>query len=359
MKSGAGVPTQTLKDQTIYLYKLFDVTESGTTGSKNYAYTVNTDYKTALVSVLTSLRTSVPTIPEVTESSTDEQFSKAVASYTYKIHDTLTEGLDFVKDAVGTAQEGTSYNVSVKIGEGQAETKAATLSGENNRIMTLDLSEWIRNNQNSKGQEFTVTYYAKVNADAVVQTNNSAHLEYGNDPDNITTTTPDVVTTPTYPVQIHKLIKDQQNSYLAGAIFRLYRSEEDANNNQNAIAVTGSNGTYTVDPEQVGDNKMYDMESIGDGTTVGTGMNLKLNGLAEGSYWLVETQAPDGYNKLTAPVKITITKSDTTNVNDWTIKQNDGVVDDKIIDIENTTGTLLPETGWTLRLLEKRSQSSA
>lgn len=186
---------------------------------------------------------------------------------------------------------------------------------------------------------------AKVNADAVVQTNNSAHLEYGNDPDNITTTTPDVVTTPTYPVQIHKLIKDQQNSYLAGAIFRLYRSEEDANNNQNAIAVTGSNGTYTVDPEQVGDNKMYDMESIGDGTTVGTGMNLKLNGLAEGSYWLVETQAPDGYNKLTAPVKITITKSDTTNVNDWTIKQNDGVVDDKIIDIENTTGTLLPETG--------------
>ena len=74
-------------------------------------------------------------------------------------------------------------------------------------------------------------------------------------------------------------------------------------------------------------------------------MNLKLNGLAEGSYWLVETQAPDGYNKLTAPVKITITKSDTTNVDDWTIKQNDGVVDDKIIDIENTTGTLLPETG--------------
>ena len=71
---------QDLKGQTINLYKLFDVTESGTTGSKNYAYTVNTDYKTALISVLTSLRTSVPTIPEVTVTSTDEQFSKAVAS---------------------------------------------------------------------------------------------------------------------------------------------------------------------------------------------------------------------------------------------------------------------------------------
>ena len=48
-------PAQDLNGQTINLYKLFDVTESGTTGSKNYAYTVNTEtgYKDALVSVLT------------------------------------------------------------------------------------------------------------------------------------------------------------------------------------------------------------------------------------------------------------------------------------------------------------------
>ena len=75
------------------------------------------------------------------------------------------------------------------------------------------------------------------------------------------------------------------------------------------------------------------------------GGKVNIYGLAGKTYTLTETKAPDGYNKLTAPVKITITKSDTTNVNDWTIKQNDGVVDDKIIDIENTTGTLLPETG--------------
>ena len=78
--------------------------------------------------------------------------------------------------------------------------------------MTLDLSEWIRNNQNSKGQEFTVTYYAKVNADAVVQTNNSAHLEYGNDPENTTTTTSDEVVTPTYPLDVRKT--DTKKLYL-------------------------------------------------------------------------------------------------------------------------------------------------
>mgnify|MGYP000225926911 CR=1 FL=1 len=53
VKSGAGVPIQTLKDQTIYLYKLFDVTTSNSTTTTNYAYTVNTaeGYKDALVSV--------------------------------------------------------------------------------------------------------------------------------------------------------------------------------------------------------------------------------------------------------------------------------------------------------------------
>ena len=72
VKSGADVPTQTLKDQTIYLYKLFDVTESGTTGSKNYAYTVNTaaGYKEVLVAALNTA--------EITTSSTDEDIAKAV-----------------------------------------------------------------------------------------------------------------------------------------------------------------------------------------------------------------------------------------------------------------------------------------
>ena len=52
----SGEPTQTLKDQTIYLYKLFDVTESEspTTSetTKNYAYTVNDTYKRTLAKVL-------------------------------------------------------------------------------------------------------------------------------------------------------------------------------------------------------------------------------------------------------------------------------------------------------------------
>ena len=263
--------------------------------------------------------------------------------YVYKIKDTLTSGLDFVKDAQGTVQKDTNYLVSVKIGEGQVTTETAILSGDNNRTMTLDLSQWIKDNQISKGQEFTVTYYAKVNENAVVTEKNSASLEYGNDPQNTTTTTPSEVKTPTYPLQIHKYERGNASEYLAGATFRLYKTEQNAKDNANPIAVTGSNGSYTVDPNN---GKNYDMVSIDNGTTVGTGMNLKLNGLAAGDYWLMETQAPDGYNGVTTPIKITITKSADTNVESWTINKNNETPDkDKIIDIENTTGTILPGTG--------------
>lgn len=263
-------------------------------------------------------------------------------NYVYKIKDTLSSGLDFVKDADGTVvDEGNAYPVSVKIGEGQATPQTAKLSGDDNRTMTLDLSQWIKINQASKGSEFTVTYYAKVNANAVVTEKNSASLEYGNDPQNTTTTTPSEAKTPTYPLQIHKLIKGQTSSYLAGATFRIYRTEQDAKGNTNPIGVKGSNGSYTVDKT----SQKYDMVSIGDGTTVDTGMNLKLNGLAAGTYWLVETKAPDGYNGVTAPIKIKITKSNETDVNKWTISKGDDVENDKIIDIENSTGTILPGTG--------------
>ena len=204
--------------------------------------------------------------------------------------------------------------------------------------MSLDLSAWVKANQTNKGKEFTVTYYAKVNANAVVTEKNNAQLEYGNKPGETTKTTPSEAKTPTYPLDILK--KDKKgDKKLAGAKFSLYRSSEDAKNGKNAIKVSGSNGNYVVDSTST----TTEFESVEEIT--GAGYNLHVNGLAEGTYYLVETQAPAGYNKLTAPIEIKITKSADTDVNNWTISK-DGVDEkDKIIDIENSTGSLLPSTG--------------
>lgn len=263
------------------------------------------------------------------------------AEYVYKINDTLTDGLDFVEDKDGTLLNGKDYNVSVQIDGENVETHTAKLAEDNDRVMTLDLSEWIRGKQDKIGAEFTVTYYAKVNKNAVVDTHNKAELEYGNDPENTTTTTPSEAKTPTYPLDIEKT--DTANNKLAGATFRLYRAEADATNPENvdnAIKVEGAAGSYTVAANQA--EGTMDMVTVA--TEVETGYNLRLNGLAAGIYWLVETEAPAGYNKLTAPIKVVITQ-DGDNKLDWTVESDGQPVDDKIIDIENVSGTLLPETG--------------
>lgn len=440
---------QDLNGQTINLYKLFDVTESGTTESKNYAYTVNTQYKAALANVLSISETSkdeefakavadktatiqqfandftakaltdklgaTKTSGKITESKTSYKFTgldagyylvyvtggKEIQSslvtvdettntvnlkteapsiektvnrdtveigqvvkytvtgsipdttgyseYVYKIHDTLSDGLDFVKNATGDALDNANeVNVTVNFTEtgiiagGQAPTIAA-LSGTENRIMALDLSAWVKANQTNKGKEFTVTYYAKVNKDAEVTNNNKASLEYGNNPSDTTTTTPSEAKTNTYPLDINKIKKGSEEK-LEGAKFRLYSSEADAKANDKSKAikvspvVAGVAGNYVVDPAST----TTEFESVK--SIEGKGYNLHVNGLEAKDYWLVETEAPAGFNKLTDPIKVTITKDGDTN---WTVKKNDAAEDDKIIDVENSTGSLLPSTGGT------------
>ena len=448
VKSGEGVPQQTLEGQTINLYKLFDVTESKTGGTANYAYTVNDTYKSALASVLkidenstnativkavanlgesnnskvqkfandftayalqnslaatttsnklgdvtshtfsnldagyylvyvtggkeiqsslvtvddttntVDLKTEAPSIAKEADKTTVEigQVVKYIVTgsipdttgyseYVYKIHDELSTGLDFVNDENGTALEAGATTVNVKVAFTDAGVTAvgtapttATLDKGNNRKMSLDLSTWVRDNQANKGKKFTVTYYAKVNKGAVVTEKNKAQLEYGNKPGETTATTPSEAKTPTYPLDILKK-KSGTDEKLAGAKFSLYKTKDDADKGQNAITVSGNKGNYVVDST----SSVTEFESVND--IAGKGYNLRVNGLAEGTYYLVETKAPDGFNKLTAPVVIKITKSSDADVNNWTISKDNANEEDKIIDIENSTGSLLPSTG--------------
>lgn len=442
-------PAQDLKGQTINLYKLFDVTESKSGETTNYAYTVNNTYKAALASVLKIGETSkdedfvkavadqeatiqqfandftakaltdnlgaTKTSGKIEESKTSYEFTgldagyylvyvtggkeiqsslvtvdettntvnlkteapsiektadkttvnigdvvkytvkgsipdtTGYAQYVYKIHDELSTGLDFVNDTTGTTlgEAATTVNVKVAFGtdvtdEGTAPT-TAKLDSTDNRKMSLDLSAWVKANQtNNKGKEFTVTYYAKVNKNAVVTEKNKAQLEYGNKPGETTTTTPSEAKTPTYPVDILK-VKKGTNEVLADAHFTLYASTTEGTIDESKpIKVTKeADGKYSYAADQNAADATDDMVTVAN-KIEGQGYNLHINGLAAGTYYLKETKAPEGYNKLTSPIKVTITK---TGDEEWTVSKDGTVEDDKIIDIENSTGSILPSTG--------------
>lgn len=430
---------QDLKEQTINLYKLFDVTTSQSDGKTNYAYTVNDTYKVALATTLSipesskneefvkkvsgldstavqkfandftatalteklgatetsgkigtsknsyefknlkpgyylvyvtggkEIQSSLVTVdgtnevklkteaPSITKTANTDTVSigqvvkytvtgsvpdtTGYSEYVYKIHDTLSNGLDFVNDKNGTATSEGKVNVTVAFKEagvtaGGTTPTTATLD-TTNKTMSLDLSVWVRANQTNKGKEFTVTYYAKVNNKAVVEEKNKAELVYGNNPSDTTTTKPSEVKTPTYYLNINKYAKNDSKK-LAGAKFKLYKDSVDENN---VIKVTGSEGNYVVDPAST-TTEFVSVDSI-----TSEGYNLHVNGLAAGTYYLVETKAPAGYNKLTDPIKVEIKKSTNEDVNAWTLFNNDKNVDDKIIDVENSTGSILPSTG--------------
>ena len=73
----------------------------------------------------------------------------------------------------------------------------------------------------------------------------------------------------------------------------------------------------------------------------------RFTGLAEGTYKLVETAAPEGYNKVADPIKVTIeaTYKDDGTLNTWSVKLGDEVQQDQIVEVVNHAGTLLPGTG--------------
>ena len=113
-------------------------------------------------------------------------------------------------------------------------------------------------------------------------------------------------------------------------------------------------GTYEEWVERYGDQNVI-LTSAADGI-------FKIAGLDDGTYYLREIQAPNGYNLLEEDVQLVIT-ADTENGQNWAgepdqaltalnISVNDGVAQDGVLDtgivnvtVRNNQGATLPETG--------------
>ena len=183
-----------------------------------------------------------------------------------------------------------------------------------------------------------VTYSATVAADATIAgagNTNKAKLDYSGKH-----STDEKTTTYVWKLNVHKYALDGKNNEVAlsGAKFVLYRKNGDT---KEYAKLTGGKI----------DGWVTDKSSATTLETSGTG-DISIEGLNVGIYYLEETEAPVGYNKLAKPieVKITATTTDATGVSE-TVEyknQNDSTytpATNAIVKVLNEAGTQLPSTG--------------
>ena len=171
-----------------------------------------------------------------------------------------------------------------------------------------------------------VTYSATLNGDAKIYeaNENTTYLTYGNS----NKTTDRKTHTVTYEIKVLKYTKTTDKP-LANATFSLYNAETAG------IAYTLVQKTGTTDYRLA----MTGQSGITEITTNGTG-KFSIQGLKPGDYWLEETAAPKGYNKLTKRIKVHINEAGNYVINDV----NTGSPISQV-DVENNSGKVLPSTG--------------
>ncbi len=172
----------------------------------------------------------------------------------------------------------------------------------------------------STDTDLVITYSATLNESAVtgsVGNPNETWLTYG----SISKTNIAQTTTYTYAFELVKT--KSTNAVLNGAKFKLYDAATGGNEILLAPAADGS----------------YYVTTVAANATVITAGKVTVKGLDSGTYWLEETEAPAGYNKLKERVEIKIEEADLIATMDDSTWKAGGV------HVINYTGTELPETG--------------
>ena len=239
----------------------------------------------------------------------------------YVFHDKMSEGLTYT-GMTGITLNGTAVDTSNYTVVTTGLTDGCTFEVR----FTQAFCDTLKAND-----QIVISYTATLNEKAVIAGDgnpNTSKVSYG-DSSN-TKFTPDSQTkTYTWDVDVFKYtMNGETETALAEAKFTLSKNSDGSNpialvsegNNVYRVAKTGETGTVT------------------EITTDATG-KFTIKGLDADTYYLTETAAPAGYNKLAGPVTIVIGENGVVN---GTTEAPQGVDEVKIL---NQSGTELPSTG--------------
>lgn len=243
----------------------------------------------------------------------------------YVLHDKLS-GLTFDPDSlevkVGTTK--LTANTDYTLETNPADGDSFDVKFKDGKLKTNDV--------------VVVTYSATVAANATIAgagNKNTAQLEY-----NGKHSTKEETTTYVWKLNVHKYALDSKNKEVAlsGAKFVLYRKDD--TDKKYYATLTGSK----IDNWVTDENNATTLVTSGEG-------NILIEGLNVGTYYLKETEAPVGYNKLTEPIEVKITAtSDATGVSETVEYKNSSETSytkatDATVKVLNKAGTQLPSTG--------------
>lgn len=307
----------------------------------------------------------------------------AYEEYMFVFNDTLSNGLTLDADSINVyVTETTDANIN------EFDPQANTLY-EVSEVTDGAFSITIQNIKaldahNHPANYIIITYDATLNENAVIGLDgntNRVDLQFSNDPngDGLGRTTEDTVIVFTYELDGTK-VDGEDNATLPGAQFVLF------NGGHTRVAQIDANGrlsdwlepdvinhdvTGNNDAERMANLTAEDFANYNNGSlliTSGENGKFSVAGLDDGTYYLREIKAPDGYNLLDADLRIDITAT-TANGQEWDIFTPGTALtgltvttqlgDDEAITegtgnletgavaitVENNGGSTLPETG--------------
>ena len=298
----------------------------------------------------------------------------AYDTYQYIFHDTISAGLtlDMGSFDVYVAQEKNQDPVALGWTEIPAENYELTPTADGFTLTIDNLKDFPYVNE--EGRNYILVFYdALLNGNAEIGlpgNENSAYLEFSNNPngDGTGRTEEDKVIVFTYELDGTKVDGETQAALQNAQFVLLNGAKSEA-----AVVVDGKVTEWIKFGTQADGTKLEIPTTYEGWTALAQQHNgliltsdenglFNIAGLDDGTYYLREIQAPNGYNLLENDVKLVIT-ADTENGQDWAgqpgqaltalnISVNDGAAQNGDLDtgivnvtVENNRGATLPETG--------------
>lgn len=255
-------------------------------------------------------------IPTYSVNSTDKSFS---------VSDLLPDGLTIDTASIKVKIDGADVNAA-------AYTLDTTATAEYTFKLSVDKSQYTTNWSGKGGKQLVITYTATLNNNNTTAVNvketNTVTFDYSFYPyvENSHKQKTDTVDVTTFAIKIDKFVKNQEANKLAGAKFDLYRTATQAEIDA---------GTSVEIPHTSIQGIKLEGDKVTDDNGAATFAKYEANG-TNYDYYLVETQAPSGYNILDNAVKVNFTDSD--------VATTEGIY---TVKVPNSSGIKLPITGGT------------